>query len=1152
LSGLAEGKVDVKATATDPAGNQAHDTASSTLDVTGPSVDIEHFASDDGYINTAESTATPVSGTSSEKTVDLTFTDVNGKVVTVTGVTVVDGKWSTTADLSDLAEGKVDVKATATDPAGNQAHDTASSTLDVTGPTVDIEHFAGDDGYINTAESKATPVSGTSSEKTVDLTFTDVNGKVVTVTGVTVVDGKWSTTADLSDLAEGKVDVKATATDPAGNQAHDTASSTLDMTGPTVDIEHFAGDDGYINTSESKATPVSGTSSEKTVDLTFTDVNGKVVTVTGVSVVDGKWSTTADLSGLAEGKVDVKATATDPAGNQAHDTASSTLDVTGPSVDIEHFAGDDGYINTSESKATPVSGTSSEKSVDLVFTDASGKTVEVKNVTVVDGKWSTTADLSDLAEGKVDVKATATDPAGNQAHDTASSTLDVTGPSVDIEHFAGDDGYINTAESKATPVSGTSSEKTVDLTFTDVNGKAVTVTGVTVVDGKWSTTADLSDLAEGKVDVKATATDPAGNQAHDTASSTLDVTGPSVDIEHFAGDDGYINTSESKATPVSGTSSEKTVDLTFTDVNGKVVTVTGVTVVDGKWSTTADLSDLAEGKVDVKATATDPAGNQAHDTASSTLDVTGPSVDIEHFAGDDGYINTSESKATPVSGTSSEKSVDLVFTDASGKTVEVKNVTVVDGKWSTTADLSGLAEGKVDVKATATDPAGNQAHDTASSTLDMTGPSVDIEHFAGDDGYINTAESTATPVSGTSSEKTVDLTFTDVNGKVVTVTGVTVVDGKWSTTADLSDLAEGKVDVKATATDPAGNQAHDTASSTLDMTGPTVDIEHFAGDDGYINTSESKATPVSGTSSEKTVDLTFTDVNGKVVTVTGVSVVDGKWSTTADLSGLAEGKVDVKATATDPAGNQAHDTASSTLDVTGPSVDIEHFAGDDGYINTSESTATPVSGTSSEKTVDLTFTDVNGKVVTVTGVTVVDGKWSTTADLSGLAEGKVDVKATATDPAGNQAHDTASSTLDVTGPSVDIEHFAGDDGYINTAEAKATPVSGTSSEKTVDLTFTDVNGKVVTVTGVTVVDGKWSTTADLSDLAEGKVDVKATTTDPAGNQAHDTASSTLDVTGPSVDIEHFAGDDGYINTAESKATPVSGTSSEKTVDLTFT
>ncbi|MCW2486220.1 type I secretion C-terminal target domain-containing protein, partial [Candidatus Symbiopectobacterium sp. NZEC127] len=447
------------------------------------------------------------------------------------------------------------------------------------------------------------------------------------------------------------------------------------------------------------------------------------------------------------------------------------------------------------------------------------------------------------------------------------------------------------------------------------------------VDGKWSTTADLSSLAEGKVEAKATATDPAGNQAHDTANSTLDVTGPSVDIEHFAGDDGFINTSESTATPVSGTSSEKTVDLVFTDVNGKTVEVKNVSVVDGKWSTTADLSSLAEGKVEAKATATDPAGNQAHDTANSTLDVTGPTVDIEHFAGDDGYINTSESTATPVSGTSSEKTVDLVFTDVNGKTVEVKNVSVVDGKWSTTADLSGLAEGKVEAKATATDPAGNQAHDTANSTLDVTAPEIDITGFAGNDGYINQQELGGTFIEGTSNERFVNLTFTDSNGKSVTVSSVPVFDGKWHNTINLGSLAEGKITVVATATDAAGNTAQDSASAIMDKTLPEIDITNFAGNDGYLNAHELAGQFIQGTSTENHVTLVFTDSKGKEVKLTDVPVIDGKWSTSADLSTLAEGKIKVVATATDPAGNQAHDNDQAILDTKPPVAHDETVTG---------------------------------------------------------------------------------------------------------------------------------------------------------------------------------------------------------------------------------
>ncbi|MBT9428649.1 MULTISPECIES: Ig-like domain-containing protein [Symbiopectobacterium] len=295
----------------------------------------------------------------------------------------------------------VNASVTTSDEAGNQT--TANATrpygVDTTAPDVAITHFAGDDGYINTAESKATPVSGTSSEKTVDLTFTDVNGKVVTVTGVSVVDGKWSTTADLSGLAEGKVDVKATATDLAGNQAHDTASSTLDVTAPEIDITGFAGNDGYINQQELGVTFIEGTSNERFVNLTFTDSNGKSVTVSSVPVFDGKWHNTVNLGALVEGKITVVATATDAAGNTAQDSASAIMDKTLPEIDITDFAGNDGYLNANELAGQFIQGTSTEDHVTLVFTDSKGKEVTLTNVPVIDGKWSTSADLSTLAEG---------------------------------------------------------------------------------------------------------------------------------------------------------------------------------------------------------------------------------------------------------------------------------------------------------------------------------------------------------------------------------------------------------------------------------------------------------------------------------------------------------------------------------------------------------------------------------------------------------------------------------------------------------------------------------------------------------------------------------------------------------------------------------
>ena len=835
----------------------------------------------------------------------------------------------------------VNASVTTSDEAGNQA--TATTTrpygVDTTAPDVAITHFAGDDGFINTQESTATAISGTSSESRVDLTFTDVNGKTVTVNNVPVVNGQWSTSVDLSSLAEGRVDAKATATDAAGNQAHDTDNAVLDVTGPTVDITDFAGNDGYINGLEQSGTFIKGTSSESSVNLTFTDVNGKTVTVNNVPVVNGHWQSTVNLSSLAEGEITAKATATDPAGNQAHDNDSALLDITGPQATIEiGTVAEDDILNAEEAGQTQtISGTvgGDVKAGDSVNVSVGGETyyTTVNN----DGKtWSVSVPGHVLADdSSVSATVTTRDAAGNPttANDDHAYRVDIDLPEVDITTFAGNDGYINAQELVSTQIGGTSSESRVDLTFTDINGKTVTVTGVPVVNGHWNTSVNLNGLAEGTVIAKATATDEAGNKAHDTDNAVLDVTGPVVEITDLAGNDGFINQQELAGTVIKGTSSESSVDLSFTDVNGKVVTVTGVPVVNGHWQSTVNLSSLAEGEITAKATATDPAGNKAHDSDSAIMDITGPTVDITDFAGNDGYINQQEVTSTDISGTSSESRVDLTFTDSAGKTITITGVPVVNGQWSTHVDLSGLAEGKVTAVAKATDPAGNQAQDSDKATLDVTAPHpvIKIDIIAGDD-VINSHEATEIQtISGTvgGGVKAGDSVKVSVGGEsyVTTVNS----DGKtWSVSVPGSVLVHDSL-VKATVTiaDAAGNAATANADRpySINMHVPEVDITTFAGNDGYINQQELAGTSIGGTSSESKVDLIFTDINGKTVTVVGVPVINGQWHTTVNLGALAEGDITAKATATDPAGNQAHDSDNAVLDITPPVAHEETVTG---------------------------------------------------------------------------------------------------------------------------------------------------------------------------------------------------------------------------------
>ncbi|WP_233970257.1 Ig-like domain-containing protein, partial [Pectobacterium versatile] len=253
-----------------------------------------------------------------------------------------DGKtWSVNVPGSVLAaNGDISATVTTRDTAGNvtTANTTHAYSVDTVAPvaSISIDNVTSDN-VINAAESGQT-IAVTGKVGNEVKAGDAVTVKVGTETYQTTVntDGKtWSVNVPGSVLAANSdISASVTTRDNAGNAttANTHHAYSVDTTAPEIDITNFAGNDGYVSQSESKNTVVSGTSNEKKVDLVFTDVNGKSVTLHDVPVTNGKWQTNVDLSTLAEGKITAGATATDAAGNQAHDNSQAIMDITPPAA----------------------------------------------------------------------------------------------------------------------------------------------------------------------------------------------------------------------------------------------------------------------------------------------------------------------------------------------------------------------------------------------------------------------------------------------------------------------------------------------------------------------------------------------------------------------------------------------------------------------------------------------------------------------------------------------------------------------------------------------------------------------------------------------------------------------------------------------------
>ncbi|RZF85463.1 RTX toxin, partial [Pseudoalteromonas sp. CO325X] len=145
---------------------------------------------------------------------------------------------------------------------------------------------------------------------TIAVEVVDANGTTQSFTAEVQSDGSWQVEVP-AELAEGGYQVEASVSDEAGNSTSATASGTIDTNAPDLSIDPLS--------STNDVTPtISGSSSAigAVVNLTLTDANGQIQTVTAVVAADGSWQVSVPQA-LAEGVFTVSASVTDAQGNEA-------------------------------------------------------------------------------------------------------------------------------------------------------------------------------------------------------------------------------------------------------------------------------------------------------------------------------------------------------------------------------------------------------------------------------------------------------------------------------------------------------------------------------------------------------------------------------------------------------------------------------------------------------------------------------------------------------------------------------------------------------------------------------------------------------------------------------------------------------------------
>ncbi|MFW7214199.1 Ig-like domain-containing protein [Enterobacter sp. BNK-22] len=1150
LTALGNGDLTVSASVTNGHGNTGSSSLDFTIDAQLPGLRIDTVAGDD-VINVIEHAQNLiVSGTSTDLAAGSAVTvTINGKAYSAT--VLADGTWQAAvpaADVSQWADGSLDIKASAQDASGNPVTIRTVVDVDLAPVAITISSVT-DDNVLNAAEKGQDLVlSGTTSNveagQTVTITFA---GKTYTTT----VDGNgdWTWTvpaADLSGLKEGDASVQVSVTNVNGNTASSAQAFSVDTTAPTVTINTISGDNMLNAAEAAQDLTLSGTSTAEagqTVTVTF---NGNQYSAQVQA--DGSWTLdvpAADLAGITDGNAAVTVTVSDKAGNPASAGSSVLVDTTVPQITFNIVAGDD-IVNIAEhGQALIVSGkVTGAQAGDVITVTLNGK--DYTAMLDASGSWSVgvpAADVGALANGDQTISATLTDKAGNSATATHEFDVSLTAPVIAINTLAVDDVINATEKGQDLQVAGTSNQP--DGTTITVTLNGISYTATTDASGNWSVTvpvANVSALGEASYTVTASVTDAAGNSASTGHSVLVDSALPQVTINPVATDD-VINAAEVAAGQtlsgkVSGAASGDTVTIS---IGGNTYTATVQD--DLSWSVNVPssvLTAIGNGDLTVSASVTNGHGNTGTGERDISIDANLPGLRVDTVAGDDVINSIEHAQNLIITGSSDGLATGAALTvTVNGKTYAA--TVLADGTWTAAipaADVSALAAGTVTVTVEGQSTAGNPVTISHDVKVDLAAVAISINPIASDD-VINAAEKGADLVlSGSTTNveenQTVTITF---GGKSYTAT--VDADGNWTATvpsADVGSLKDGDASVQVSVTNVNGNSASAGREYSVDATAPTVSIEIIS-DNNIINAAEAQQDLViNGVTNAEAGQTVTVTLNG--VDYTTTVQANGSWSVTvpsADLSGITDGNYTVSAAVSDKAGNPASADRDVLVDTTVPQLTI-HTVSDDDVINSAEHVqALIVTGSVTGAAAgDVVTVTLNGKSYTAT--LDASGNWSVgvpAADVTVLAAGDYTITAALTDKAGNSNSATHGVAVNLTAPGLTIDTVSGDDVINNTEKTQDLTLSGTASGLAAGAVVTVMlNGKAYSAQ----VDdnGKWTTTVPASEvgqLGEALYTVTASATDSVGNST--SASHTVNVESvlPGVIVNTIAGDD-VINAAE--------------------
>ena len=800
----------------------------------------------------------------------------------------------------------------------------------------------------------------------------------------------WNTKTGPDAVADGLYDLHVVAVDNAGNSAASTPITNvrIDNTAPSVTITSPLTNGGIANTVSLTATIVDADPSPAVVWEVAPHGT------TSWQIVPASWNTKTGPDAVADGQYDIRATATDWAGNVtvATPVTNVTVDNHAPTVSVTAPV-DGGYVNASDSNPYSVTANAADagtgvQSVDFYeCTDASCSSSPTHigtDSTGSGGVYSSSWTLP--ADGSYWIEAVATDMVGHTSSSIAAVTVDRTAPDTTILTKPGDP--TNLAHPSFTFSASEATQK-IECNLDGAGWTTCTSPyslAVTPIDGSHTMQIRAVDLA-GNVDGS-----PASWTWHeDNTAPTATLTDPAAaNAAHAIR--GTVALSSTTGDPTTNGYASGVDPATVTyqySANG----VTWATIANpAAWDTTA----VTDGIYQMQVLVTDFAGNTTTSATVANVKIDNtPPVTSQDDPGQylRATINLTGTAADPLDPQNQPGSgvdhVDFQVSPAGANTWSTVG-TSTGPAYSASFDTTTLTDGHYDFRTVAYDVAGNQSTSTlvTNRLVDNTPPVVQIVDPGAN---LRGTVLLATNPAGTNDPGPNASGIVSTSYEVSSDGGATwqPVGASWNTTGG----PDGLYDIRATVTDAAGN-----------VSAPSVVTARRV--DNTPPSTTASGVPSGYSASDVTVTLTPTD-GGSGVSDTLYSIDNGPTQhgtsvlIPAPSNGSNDGSHTISYQSVDVAGNvESPHSVVVLIDATPPA--CPSCSASDYLRGTVTVSATPTDSGAGIASVAFQYSP-NGTVWTTIGTdsTGVSGTYSTSWDTTVPGDGAYHLRARITDNASN-------------------------------------------------------------------------------------------------------------------------------------------------------